>query len=277
MKRVLSAFLALLMVLSLVPALLIGVGAEETSAQNEGTGVTASSADGKYSITLEKTEFKKGEPIMVTATGEYAETWVALCPRGAGTYPEYYYLGKSGNGSAYNIIHNKVYAAGEYEIYIVPRKSGSYGNKAAKIDITITDEEYTGTEVYPNTDFGDTSKLYTKDNKKVFKKGEPIYIYAADTTPSHGNGDWIANYSDVYDTQYDKYVYSRNVCKNGEYYDRLSYYVSLVGGEKAMKDADLDAIGYEGFDNLALDVKNRDYFCVQDFGFYTNAHFCAII
>ena len=40
-----------------------------------------------------------------------------------------------------------------------------------------------------------------------------------------------------------------------------------------LADADLDAIGYEGFDNLALDVKNRDYFCVQDFGFYTNAHF----
>ena len=54
MKRFFCLILALSMLAGLLPALAIGISAEDT-------GVTVTSGDGRYSISLEKTTFKKGD------------------------------------------------------------------------------------------------------------------------------------------------------------------------------------------------------------------------
>ncbi|MCR4605339.1 MAG: TIR domain-containing protein [Eubacterium sp.] len=42
---------------------------------------------------------------------------------------------------------------------------------------------------------------------------------------------------------------------------------------KKISSSNLADMDYEGFDNLTLDLKNREYLLIQDFGFYTNTHF----
>ena len=241
-KKGLSLFLVLLFVIGLVP-----VFSKNALATDSGDKITDVSDDGKYSLTLDKTTFKKGEPIMVTAVADAMESWVGICPKGAGTYPAYYYIGKGGSGAPYNIIHGQVFEPGEYDIYLVLKRNGGYGNRVAMITVTITDEEYDGAEIYPSTNFGDPSILYTKDNQRVFKVGEPILIKATDTSPSHSYGDWLAIYSDIYDTSYDKYVYVRQTAtSDGSYYDLSSIY-SFKEGTYLIRsiDAVSPIVGYE--------------------------------
>ena len=165
MKRIVCLLLAMAMLASLLPALVIGIGAIDT-------GVTVTSSDGRYSISLEKTTFKKGEPVMVTAIGQNSTDWVGVCTKGSNSYNMgYYYLGKSGSGTPYDALYGKTAAAGEYEIYIVPNNGGGYGNAVAKTTVTVTDEVYDGEVAYPTEDFGDLSKLVTEGDKRVFKEG----------------------------------------------------------------------------------------------------------
>lgn len=238
-KRLFSLFLAIILVVGLFPAMSIGLFAEESDGP-----VTVTGTDGS-SLSVEKTTFKKGEPIMVTAVADSYTAWVGFCPSGAGTYPSYHYIGRSGSGAPFNVIHGKTYDAGEYDIYLVPTRNGSYGNNVAKITVTITDEAYTEKEVYPTVNFG-TDLLKTKDNQRVFKKGEPILVSATDTSPSHANGDWIANYSDIYDTSYDKYLYVRNMGGAESYYDISKMYTFAPGTHLIrLIDADAPLTGYE--------------------------------
>ena len=191
MKRFFCLILALSMLAGLLPALAIGISAEDT-------GVTVTSGDGRYSISLEKTTFKKGEPVLVTAVGQSRVDWIGACTKGSNSYNMgYYYLGKSGSGTPYDAFYGKTVEAGEYEIYIVPNNGSGYGNAVAKVTITVTDEVYSGDTVYPTEDFGDLSKLVTEDNKRVFKKGEAIKVAA-----SGADKDWLAIYDNVYSTGY---------------------------------------------------------------------------
>ena len=61
MKKILCLILSVAMLFALVPALVMGISATET-VDKEGVSITSS--DGKYSLSVEKTEFKTGEPIM---------------------------------------------------------------------------------------------------------------------------------------------------------------------------------------------------------------------
>ncbi len=220
-KKLLSILIAFIMVLGIVPFMALPSFADEASGDtltNNDEIVTCenainvSSADGSYRLCLEKSTFKLGEPIMVTSYGKSTTDWVAICPKGAGTYPNYYYLGKSGSGAPYDIARGMQLVSGEYEIYLVPNNGRGYANHVVKTEIVITDEEFVGTYEYPTVDFGDEAYLSTKNGQRVFKKGEPIYISSEIGAPK----DWIGVYSDVYDTSYSSYVYVENM---GEEYD----------------------------------------------------------
>ena len=209
MKRIVCLLLAMAMLASILPALVIGIVAIDT-------GVTVTSSDGRYSISLEKTTFKKGEPVMVSAVGQSKTDWVGVCTKGSSSYNMgYYYLGKSGSGTPYDALYGKTAAAGEYEIYIVPNNGGGYGNAVVKTTVTVTDEVYDGEVAYPTEDFGDLSKLVTEGDKRLFKKGEAIKIAA-----SGADKDWLAIYDNVYSTGYiGGWKYISDMGGSGNYYD----------------------------------------------------------
>ena len=207
MRKFLCALIAFVMVVSLVPMLSLGIGAQE--------GITVSSDDGNYSITLEKTEFKKGEPVYASAQGLNVKDWVGICKAGSNSYIDYYYLGQSGMGTPYDLLKVLALDPGEYELFLAPSTAMQYSEATVKgVFFTVTDEEYTGENEIPLVDIGDASRLYTKDGQKEFKKGEPIYIAAT------GDGsDWIGIYDDVYDESYSSYVYISGMGGSGNYYN----------------------------------------------------------
>ncbi|MBQ4108373.1 MAG: hypothetical protein IJC80_03110 [Clostridia bacterium] len=209
-RKLLCTLIALAMVLGVMPLLALSIGAQET------VNVT----NGEYSLKLEKSEFKKGEPIFVTATGNSDNDWIGISKAGSSAYIDYHYLGFAGNGIPFDVLQKSTsYAAGEYDIFLVPNnKSYNASTVVAKTTVTITDEAYQGTFEDPKTDIGDTTKLVTKDGQRVFKKGEPIYISAT------GNSkDWIGFYDDVYDESYSAYRYVSEMGGSGVYYDITSY------------------------------------------------------
>jgi hypothetical protein len=162
MKKHLILFIVLAMVLGLLPVFILGVGAA-----NE--GITVTSDDGNYSITVEKTTFKKGEPILVSANGQSYYDWAGVVQKGAANYDStrWHYLGQCGFGVYFDVTRGKTLEAGEYQVYLVPN-NGGYNHANVKIDITVTDEVYDGEVADPCVDYGDLTQLVTKDDQRVF-------------------------------------------------------------------------------------------------------------
>ena len=206
-KRLLSLFLALFFVIGLFPTLALSAFAE-----GEG-GVFAS--NGNYSISIEKDEFKKGEPIFVTATGSACTDWVGVGKAGSNSYLDYFYVGQSGSGAPYDILRFLSLDPGEYELFLVPNNGKNYSAATVKeVYFTVTDEAYEGEVSYPLYDIGNTELLKLQDNKRVYYKGESIYIAA-----TGNDGDWIGIYDDVYDEQYSSYRYISNMGGSGNYFN----------------------------------------------------------
>ena len=213
MKRFLCLFLALAMLAGFLPALAIGIGAADT-------GVTVTSSDGKYSVSLEKTTFKKGEPIMVAANGQSYYDWVGVVASGASNYDKerWHYLGQCGYGVGIDVTRGKALEAGEYQVYFVPN-DGGYSWANIKVDITVTDEVYDGTVEYPAVDYGDLTQLVTQDNKRTFKKGEPIMVAA-----TGGSNHWIGIYDNVCSFTYNAWKSVSQMGGSGNYYDLTAAY-----------------------------------------------------
>ena len=249
-KRIIGVCLALLMLLSLLPMLAISALADDGG---EAVAITGAEGDfvtvsnGAYSITLEKTTFKTGEPIYVRATGDSNFDWVGFCPKGAGTYDAYHYLGKSGMGVPYDVIHGKSFGPGEYEVYLVPNNGRYYQNNVLTTTVTITDEAFDGIVVNPHEDFGNTELLKTKDSQRVFQEGEPIYLEAV-ASPK----DWVAIYSSVYDEYANgtKYVYVENMGSN---YD-LNKLASLTPGDYVLRLIAGETKPYENYTLAAIHI-----------------------
>ena len=220
MKKVLSLTLAVIMLLGLMPALLLSVSAEEA---NE--GVTSTSNDGNYSLSLEKTTFKKGEPILVSANGKSYYDWVGIVAKGATNYDNdrWHYIGKCGYDVYYDVTRGKTLEAGEYEVYLVPN-NGGFNLANVKIEVTVTDEAYDGEIKYPSTDYGDLTQLVTMNDQRVFKKGEPIMVAA-----TGGSNHWIGIYNSPYAEAYLTWKGIDHMGGSGNYYDLNNAY-SLTPG-----------------------------------------------
>ncbi len=207
MRKVLSIIMAVVMVLGMVPFTVLSAFATESGAQ--------SVTNGNYSLSIDKAEFQKGEPIYVTATGGSNVDWIGIGKAGTNSYLDYYYLGQSGSGTPYNILRVLDLTPGEYELFLVPNNGKNYSFATVKeLFFTVNDEEFSGSDKVPLADIGDTSLLTTKNGQKTFAKGEPIYIAATGES-----GDWIGIYKDVYDEVYSSYTYISNMGGSGNYYN----------------------------------------------------------
>ena len=91
MRKVLSIIMVVVMVLGIVPFTALSAFATESGAQ--------SVTNGNYSLSIDKAEFQKGEPIYVTATGGSNVDWIGIGKAGTNSYLDYYYLGQSGRNT----------------------------------------------------------------------------------------------------------------------------------------------------------------------------------
>ncbi len=160
-------------------------------------------------LSVEKTTFDVGEPIMVTPTAENPGQgdWVAIMPAAsdiAHIYIVYRYIETTmgsaadnsigyGSGVAFDIRlgyrNNAVSAvtglhsipAGDYYIAFIPKNQSAVGNVTEKIKITVKDSHQSGE---------DQMISHISLEKTAFDVGEPIMV--TPTVENPGQGDWVA-------------------------------------------------------------------------------------
>lgn len=152
----------------------------------------------EHSLTLDKTEYAVGEPILCTATGSEKD-WVGIYRRGDTVDPAaengvpsicWYYVhqGSFTSGSTYNILTDaavnasrvdKEFTAGEYKAVLF--ENDGYGI-LAQVDFVITDKK---TEVPDEPVDGS----YVRTDKTEYFIGEDILVTAGGT--AH---DWVGFY-----------------------------------------------------------------------------------
>ena len=129
------------------------------------------------SFSLQKTAFREGEEILVTATGE-GKDWIGIFREGEESSILWYYVAE--NSSTFNLLNGTPNAgesaanvvAGNYFIAFVPNDLSGISNATQKQRITVVSA---------------SEQLYL--NKTSFAEGEPIQ------TTAFGSGlDWVGIY-----------------------------------------------------------------------------------
>ncbi len=212
-------------------------------------------------MSIEKTEFLVGEPIMVSAIGAGTD-WVGLYYPGSRTSAEYFYVseakGGPGSGVAKDVRNGREYGVGDYLVRLMPNDStiSTSGNPNASAyvlisivesydDVSTADKlviDASGDTEEPDPEepdigddtaidydeleqsgmTGDTSKISLE--KLTFKKGEPILVTA------YGNStDWVGIYASLEQQTATKWHYISAV-GSGQAYD-VTQGTALEAGE----------------------------------------------
>ena len=238
MRKFLSIVIAIIMVLGMVPfASLSALATDEATSSQKNGAVTIT--NGSYSLTVNKTQFEVGEPIMVSGIGSGTD-WIGIYDtRGAGSI-RYDYITTHGSGVSFDIRQSilsngqatlSTIPEGEYIIRLMPNNQSTHSSAKALIKIRVGN---------PSGIIGDSTRLSLE--KRVFKVGEPVMVSAV------GSGtDWVGIVASGV-TQSAKYHYVRNV-GSGVAYDVLqgntfspgSYTVALVPNDGAYSTSELIA------------------------------------
>ena len=117
-KRGLSLLLALLFAVGLIPTFAFSVFSADVSTTSEATeqapvdktAEPVTITNGDYSLTINKTAFEVGEPILVSGTGTDYNTWIGLYSVNSSSAGDstivWKYVRNAGQGVAYNIATN---------------------------------------------------------------------------------------------------------------------------------------------------------------------------
>ncbi len=238
LRNYLCALIAIVMVLSAMPFAALTAFADDDAASSQGNE-PVTITNGSYSLTVNKTQFEVGEPIMVSGIGSGTD-WIGIYDtRGAGSI-RYDYITTHGSGVAFDIKQGVInngqstlsdIPEGEYIIRLMPNGQSNHDAAKALIKIRVGN---------PPAISGDASRLSLE--KRVFSVGEPIMVSAV------GSGtDWVGIISSGA-TQSSRYHYVRNV-GSGVAYDVLqggnfsagSYIVALVPDNGAYNSSQLVA------------------------------------
>ena len=180
-KRILSLALALMLLFGLVPNTVMASEAD--------TGVTVTDSTSAYSLSVNKTHYEVGEPILVTATGS-GKDWVGIYKPNIGSAARWDYVTTQGSGVQFDIREatqtGNVYTQeelalpeGRYVIRLMKNNSSDFSNCACYIAITVGN---------PDTVSGDTSLMSIE--KTTFAPGEKIKVTAS------GSGEnWVGLYA----------------------------------------------------------------------------------
>ena len=181
MKRILSAVLVLAMLFALVPAVTIGVSAEDGVTEDR-TQEPVVIKNGEYEFTINKTVFEVGEPILVSAKGPLAKDWVGIYKGSEGSSIYWNYVDSVGDGVEYNLISSVAgrITEGEYLVRLMANDSDNDVDTKAIVKIRVGNPE-TGVK-------GDKTALST--DKAVYKVGEPIMV----TATAQGADSWVGFY-----------------------------------------------------------------------------------
>ncbi len=238
MRKFLCMLIAIIMVVGVmqITALTSFADGDTSSSQgNEPVTIT----NGSYSLTVNKTQFDVGEPIIVSGVGS-GKDWIGIYDtRGSGSI-RYDYITTHGSGVAFDIKQSIIsygqsslsdIPEGEYIIRLMPNDQTNFGTAKALIKIRVGN---------PPAISGDASRLSLE--KRVFSVGEPIMVSAV------GSGkDWVGIVSSGA-TGSSKYHYVSDV-GSGEAYDVLqggkfsagSYIVALVPNDGSYSKSELIA------------------------------------
>ena len=238
MRKILSFVIAVIMVLGVMPfASLTSIATDSVDSSQGSEPVTVT--NGSYALSVNKTQFDVGEPIMVSGVGSGTD-WIGIYDtRGAGSI-RYDYITTHGSGVAFDIRQGVLTNSqaslgeipeGEYIIRLMPNNQSTHANAKALIKIRVGN---------PPSIIGDSTRLSLE--KRVFSVGEPVMVTAV------GSGtDWVGIVSSG-STQSAKYHYVKNV-GSGVAYDVLqgntlpagSYTVALVPNDGAYSSSELIA------------------------------------
>ena len=183
MKRLLSFLIAFVMVLGIVPLAVLTVlaqepaEAEETSAPAPSSSEPVTITNGEYSLTVNKTQFDVGEPILVSGSALSTNDWIGIYdPRGNGSI-RYGYPSSHGAGVEFNLREGTLQGShalgdipeGEYIIRLMPNGTSNLDQAKALVKIRVGN---------PPAISGDSTKMSME--KRVFKVGEAINVSAYD-------------------------------------------------------------------------------------------------
>lgn len=148
--------------------------------------------NGEYELSINKTMFEAGEPILVSGKGPLDNDWIGLYRVQDNTSIMYQYLGNVGSGAWFDITENYVkggmynqYSSlpeGEYVIRLQANGKDGYEGHRALVRITIGSPEATV--------FGDSTLLSVE--KQTYKAGEPIMVTPHMTPDS--TDSWVGVY-----------------------------------------------------------------------------------
>ena len=149
--------------------------------------------NGEYELSINKTVFNVGDPILVSGKGPNDKDWIGIYRVQDNATIMYQYLGNVEDGAWFDLRENCIpghfynecssLPAGEYVIRLQANAGDNLEDNRAVIKIKIGEPE--------TTVFGDSSLLST--DKTVYKPGEPILV-----TPHITNGytdSWVGIYS----------------------------------------------------------------------------------
>lgn len=190
----------------------------------EAAGGPASTAH----LSVDKTEFTVGEPIMVTPTvqTEGAKDWVAIMHESAThVYITYRYvevgahtaddLNGLGSGVAFDITKahkngNSGYTdfpAGNYYVSFIPSNGSANGKVTERIKITVKEETQTPDEPVLST-------AHMSIEKTEFEEGEPIIV--TPTVQTSGAKDWLGIMPEEARNTYITYMYVETGAGSGD-------------------------------------------------------------
>ena len=148
--------------------------------------------NGEYELSINKTMFEAGEPILVSGKGPLDNDWIGLYRVQDNASIMYQYLGNVGSGAWFDITENYVkggmynqYSSlpeGEYVIRLQANGKDGYEGHRALVRITIGSPEATV--------FGDSTLLSVE--KQTYKAGEPIMVTPHMTPDS--TDSWVGVY-----------------------------------------------------------------------------------
>ena len=180
-KRALSFLIAFAFVLGALPAILL-----TSAAENEEVTVE----NGSYSLSINKTHFEVGEPILVSAVGVSNSDWLGIYLPSGETSILWDYVRTHGNGVTFD-FHEATQSnaqwsdyfslpEGRYIIRLQKNGSSNFGDyTACQVTITVGD---------PPLVEGDASLMSIE--KSVFEVGEEIHVTATGT-----NKNWVGLYA----------------------------------------------------------------------------------
>ena len=241
-RKLLSILIVLVMVLGLVPAMALTVLADDTAEETTPAGsepVTIENGD--YYLTVNKTQFEVGEPIMVSGSVVSQTDWIGIYNPRNGSSIKWEYVSSVGAGNEFDLREAQhvedesltTLPEGEYIIRLMPNNTSTLSLAKALVKIRVGN---------PPAISGDSTRMSLE--KRVFQVGEPINVSAYDDGTTKA---WVGIIS-AGAKQSLKYHYP-SVVGEGQYYDVLqgttlsagAYIIALVPNNQ----------GYEGSELIA--------------------------